>query len=710
VLQVTVSGGEVQVLDVPVPALRPGCVLVRTHRSLISAGTEGASVGSGRRESLLLKAVRNPALVRKVLDRALSHGVRETATLVQTRIASDLPLGYSCAGEIVEVAGDVGALRPGDRVACCGAGYANHAAWNVVPRNLVARVPGVVSFDEAAFGTLAAIALQGVRRCEPSLGDRVAVLGLGLIGQLTAQILRAAGARVIGADVRPDRVDRAVDLGLEDGFVAARREFVAGVLERTEGVGADAVVVTAAGTDPGLLNQAFGACRKKGRVVLVGDVPIRIRRDLIYAKEIDFLISTSYGPGRYDPEYEEKGRDYPLPYVRWTEGRNLEEALRLMGTSQVRVGPLIDESLPVSQAPRAYAALVSERRPIGVVLEYPQEDERVTVVSRSRPVTKRGAITSEQIGVGVIGFGGYFRGMLLPLLKRHPGFELRAVCSRSGLGVRRAVEDDGFAFGTTDVAELLADPSVRLVYVATRHDLHYQLARAAVEAGKAVFVEKPMTLRVEEGRELTELVANEGALLSVGFNRRFSPHVVRMQELLEPIAAPRTMLYRVNAGALPPSHWLLDPDEGGGRLLGEGVHFFDLMASLARGEPTRVHSAPVGGHPRDEAVVSVEYADGSVGTLAYAGSGNPRLGKERLEVFAGGTSFVVDDFKSLEVFGGSRRATRTRGAEKGQAEQLENVFRALRGEADLGVTANDGLRATWCAVVASSSGLTQTGS
>jgi predicted dehydrogenase len=703
-LQVAVSAGEIRVVEVPEPVVRRGAVLVHTSHSLISAGTESASIGSGgRRENLVLKAVRNPALVKKVVDRVASHGLRSTAELVRTRVSSEMATGYSCAGVVAAVGDDIDDLKVGDRVACAGAGYANHAAVNVVPRNLVARIPDAVSFEEAAFGTLGAIALQGVRRAAPALGDRIAVLGLGLLGQLTAQMLRAAGTVVIGVDVRPDRVERAQALGLNEGFTVTERDFVAGVLERTEGRGADAVIVTAAGGDAGLLNKSFEACRRKGRVVLVGDVPIRILREKIYKKEIDFLISTSYGPGRYDPAYEEQGHDYPFAYVRWTEGRNLEEVLRLIASGSLQVQPLIDATHPVENAADAYASLASESRPIGVLLDY-KLDARATDAAparayRSRRRADTGAETGT-FGVGVVGFGGYFRSMLLPLLKTHPGFRLSSACSRSGLTVRAAVENDGFAGGTTDYRELLDDPSVDIVYVATRHDLHYPVARAAVEAGKAVFVEKPMTMTAAEGRDLVDAVAQKGVLLTVGFNRRFSPHAARLKKLLTPIAAPRTVLYRVNAGALPPEHWLLDPREGGGRLLGEGVHFFDFLRFLVGAEPTRVRSAAVRGKTRDEAAVVLEYANGSVGSLVYTGGGATGMGKERAEVFAGGASFVLDDYRSLEVHGIDKDGLRTRTVEKGQREQLENVYRALRGEESLGVTAEDGLQATWCAEMA----------
>jgi predicted dehydrogenase/threonine dehydrogenase-like Zn-dependent dehydrogenase len=707
VLQVAISGGEVRVVEVPEPVVSPGTVRVRTSHSLISAGTESAGIGSGGRpENIVVRAIKNPALVRKVAERVASHGLRTTVELVRRRISTEAPTGYSCAGVVVGVGEGVSDLQPGDRVACAGAGYANHAAVNVVPRNLVARVPEGVSFDEAAFVTLGAIALQGVRRCEPGLGDRVAVLGLGLLGQITAQMLKAAGAVVIGVDVRRERVERAQALGLDAGFTIAERDFVAGTLERTGGRGADAVIVTAAGGDAGLLNKAFEACRRKGRVVLVGDVPIRIQRDKIYKKEIDFLISTSYGPGRYDPAYEEKGQDYPFGYVRWTEGRNLEEVLRQIAAGVLRVRPLIDATHGVEDACSAYASLAAENRPIGILLDYHLEAAQSAAGSLTYRSNRRTAGESRTggFGVGVVGYGGYFRSMLLPQLKAHPGFRLAAACSRSGLTVRAAVETDAFARGTTDYRELVADPDVEVVFVATRHDLHYAVARAAVEAGKAVFVEKPMTLTVTEGRELVEAVARKGTLLTVGFNRRFSPHAARLKELLGPIAAPRTLAYRVNAGALPSEHWLLDAREGGGRLLGEGVHFFDMLRFLAGSEPVCVRAAAPRGKRRDEAVVAIEFADGSVGSLIYTGSGASETGKERLEVFSGGASFVLDDYRSLVVHGLGKPGLETRTVEKGQKQQLDNFYRALRGEASLGVTAEDGLQATWCAVEAQRAG------
>ena len=463
------------------------------------------------------------------------------------------------------------------------------------------------------------------------------------------------------------------------------------------------MIVTAAGGDAGLLNKAFEACRRKGRVVLVGDVPIRIQRDKIYKKEIDFLISTSYGPGRYDPAYEEKGHDYPFGYVRWTEGRNLEEVLRQIAAGSLRVKPLVDATHPVENAGEAYASLASENRPIGILLDYHLDAAAAAPRAVSYRPIRRAASPAKAgaFGVGVVGYGGYFRSMLLPLLKAHPGFSLASACARSGLTVRAAVENDGFAKGTTDYRELVDDPSVAVVYVATRHDLHYAVARAAVEAGKAVFVEKPMTMTVADARELVEAVERRGTLLTVGFNRRFSPHAARLKELLDPIASPRTLVYRVNAGALPPEHWLLDPVEGGGRLLGEGVHFFDMLRFLAGADPVRVRSVSPAGRERDEAIVAIEFAERlDRHRSIYAGGGAPGSARSGSRSSPAGRASSSTTTAASRSTGSSKDGLKTRIVEKGQKEQLENFYRALRGEASLGVTAEDGLMATWCAEMA----------
>lgn len=693
-LQVVISGGEVRVVDVPAPALRPGALLVRTLYSLISSGTESAGLQSSR-QSLVERAVRNPALLRNAARQLVRGGLGALTRQVRSQAQHESALGYSCSGIVVEAAPGVTLFRAGDRVACGGAGHANHAAFNVVPQNLVVPLPEAVSFEEGAFVTLGAIALQGVRRCAPTLGERILVLGLGLIGQLTAQMLRAAGAVVIGVDLDRHRVETAQRLGMPHGFALEEIGLAEGTRARSDGRGADAVIVTAASRDATLLDAACAAVRRKGRVVLVGDVPIRFARESLYAKELDFFISTSYGPGRYDRNYEEKGHDYPFGYVRWTEGRNLEEVLRLVASGALDVRSLIESRHRVEDAATAYGSLASPARPIAVLLDFEHADPAAAPSRSYRP--RAVAPAKGRVGVGVVGYGSYFRSVLEPLLQSHEGFRLKSVCARNGLTVRQAVESQGWEAGSTAYQELVADPEVDVVFVTTRHDLHFPIARAALLAGKHAFVEKPLALSSDEARQLADLARDKGALLTVGFNRRFSPHATRLKKLLDGVPGARTMAYRVDAGPLPASSWVFDPAEGGGRIRGEAVHFFDFLCFLAGARPVRVRALTPSNDPLNETAACLDFPDGSLGTVVYTGRGAQAPTKERIEVFASGRSYVLDDFRSLVAHGAGASSESSRGQEKGQREQLQNFYRALRGEEPLGVTGEDGHAATWCA-------------
>ena len=696
--QVCLANAQIAVVDVPPPACGRGGVLVRTSHSLISTGTEISTTGGGGGESLIVKAIRNPHLVRKVIERMGTSGVRQTVDLVRSRVQSSLALGYSAAGEVVEVGSDVTEFRAGDRVACAGAGYANHAEYNFVPVNLAVKVPENVPLSDASFATLGAIALQGVRRLNPTLGEQVVVVGLGLIGQIAVQLLRLSGCQVFGVDLLPSRVSLAKELGMDDGMRPGETDPTAAIQAWTKARGADGVVVCATGGDFALLNRSFDYCRRKGRVVLVGDVPIRIARDKIYKKELDFLISCSYGPGRYDKVYEELGIDYPIGYVRWTEGRNLEEIVRLLGTGSLKVAPLIGHTFSVERAVDAYQSLQSEARPIAVLLDYGLTADAKSPAARAlqvRPASPK----SGRVRLGVIGAGGFFRAVHLPILVKHEGFEIRSIASRTGLQLRDLAIRHSVPTVTTDADDVLRDSDVDAVLIATRHDLHAPLAVRALNAGKHVFVEKPMGLTTEECQQIVNAVGRSGLLLAVGFNRRFSPHAVRAKELLQN-REPKTIIYRVNAGALPAEHWLRDPVEGGGRLTGEGVHFFDFMRWLSGSDPIGVHAASAMLHGEtdpDNVCSAVRFGDGSLGVLVYVSSGHSDLGKERVEVFSGGRSLVLDDFRSLDVHGASAGAHKSRVVEKGHKEILDNFYRAIRGEEALGVTAQDGLWATWCA-------------
>ena len=697
--QVCLTNAQISVMDVPPPTCAPGGILVRTSHSLISTGTEISTTGGGGGESLIVKAIRNPHLVRKVFERMGTAGVRQTVDLVRSRVQSSLALGYSSAGEVVEVGSDVTEFRVGDRVACAGAGYANHAEYNFVPLNLAAKVPDGVPLADAAFATLGAIALQGVRRLNPTLGEQIVVVGLGLIGQITAQLLRLSGCQVFGVDLLPSRVALARQLGMGEGLRTDDEDPFAAVETWTTGRGADGVVICATGGDFALLNRSFDFCRRKGRVVLVGDVPIRIARDKIYKKELDFLISCSYGPGRYDKVYEELGVDYPLAYVRWTEGRNLAEIVRLLGSGALQVAPLIGRTFPVAEAVEAYQSLRSGERPVAVLLDYGLTTPAQAPGARSVHV-RPSAPRPGRIRLGVIGAGGFFRAVHLPILAKHEGFELRAIASRTGLPLRDLALRHNVPSVTTDSAEILENPEIDAVLIATRHDLHAPLAMRALRAGKHVFVEKPMGLTTAECEQIVEAVRQSGLLLSVGFNRRFSPHATRAKALFQ-TREPKTIVYRVNAGALPSDHWLRDPVEGGGRLIGEGVHFFDFLRWLAEADPILLSA---GAALRNDASdpenvsASVTFADGSLGVLVYVSGGHSGLGKERVEMFSAGRSLVIDDFRALDVHGAPNTSSqKTRVIEKGHKEILDNFYRAIRGEEALGVTAQDGLWATWCA-------------
>lgn len=704
--QVCLSKGQITVLDVPPPACAAGGVLVRTSHSLISTGTEMAVTGGGGGESLVRKALTNPDLVRKVWEKVGSVGVRQTVDLIRARQGSALALGYSAAGEVIEVGAGVERFKIGDRVACAGAGYANHAEINFVPQNLLSRIPDEVPYTAAAFATLGAIALQGVRRLGGTLGEQIVVVGLGLVGQLTVQLLRRAGCRVFGVDLVQSRIDLARRFGLEDGVRPSERDTLAVVQEWSNGTGADGVVVCASGGDAGFLNRCFDLCRPKGRLVLVGDIPIRVSREKLYRKELDFFISCSYGPGRYDPGYEEKGLDYPLPYVRWTEGRNLGEILRLLAAGDLHVAPLVHAVRSVDDAATAYALLQAPERPIAVLLDYRLPERAAATVPRTVRVLPNRSVRPDQVRLGVIGAGSFFRSVHLPNLERHGGFVVTRVATRRGLTAREVALRHGIPHATTDVREILEDPDIAAVLIATRHDLHASLVMEAVRAGKHVFVEKPLGLTVADCEAAAGAVRDAGVLLTVGFNRRFAPLARAAKAIADRIREPKTVVYRVNAGPLPPDHWLRDPVEGGGRLLGEAVHFFDFIRWMVGADPIRVLATaldrgPAAGVDADNVAVTISFADGSVGVMLYVSQGHTELGKERVEIFGGGQSIVIDDFATLEVHGVSgQKGERRRTVEKGHYELLAHFHHAVTGAGPLEVTAEDGYWATWCAEAA----------
>jgi predicted dehydrogenase/threonine dehydrogenase-like Zn-dependent dehydrogenase len=672
--------GRIAVVDAPLPALRPGSLLVANRASLISTGTERTKIELGAK-NLAQKARARPDLLRKMVDRARSEGIASALAAAKDRLDALTPLGYASAGIVLRVGAGVEGIGTADRVACGGGGFATHAEVIAVPRNLVATVPEAVPLESAAYATVGAIALHAVRRAEVQLGERVGVIGLGLVGQLAVRILGAGGCTVIGIDLDPQSVGLAASAGAR-AFTRDREGLESSVREATGGLGLDSVLICAAASSRDPVRLAGELARDRGRVVIVGDVPIDADRALFYKKELELRLSRSYGPGRYDRDYEERGRDLPAAYVRWTEQRNMQAFLDLVASGAVDPSPLTTHRFPVEQAERAYALLTDDRgdeRPFGILLEYSYEEP----AARPNPQPVR-ARRAGAVRIGVIGAGSFARATLLPAL-RDAGAELATVASGGGLTATDVANRFGFERPADSADEIFADDSINAIVIATRHASHARLTASALRAGKAVLVEKPLAIDGEGLTEVEQALAPE-SLLMVGFNRRFAPLAVRLREELKGIASP-TLLARVNAGPLPADHWTHDPEEGGGRLIGEGCHFVDLLSYLAGASPVAVHALAVP-HPQrplecsDEIVATLRFADGAVGTLVYSGSGDPRLRKERVEAFGGGLAAVLDDFRRLEVYrGGKRRVAKLR-QDKGHKAEVAHFVAAVRGEAE----------------------------
>lgn len=693
ILALTFSDGKVALVHAPSPMLAPGCVRVRTLHSAVSPGTEGSKVRTGQ-QSLLGKARSRPDQVRQVLDMVRQTGLQATIQKVRAKLEGAQALGYSLCGRVTEVAGDVTALQPGDLVACAGSS-ANHADEVVVPVNLTARVPDGVPPDAAAMATLGAIALQGQRLAQPTLGENAVVIGLGVVGLLAAQLLKAAGCRVLGTDVSPaalalarqsGSVDAALDPGAED-LQAAVQEF-------TRGYGADLVLICAATSSHEPVVQAARICRKRGRVIVVGAVGMDLPREDFYAKEIAFAVSCSYGPGRYDPAYEENGLDYPLGFVRWTEQRNLEAVLDMMAAGKCDPLALVTHRYEFAEAPKAYA-MVAEggESHTGILIDYPA----ATVPERRVAVDCGGAaLGAGELGVGFVGCGSYAQSFLLPPLRKAPRVRLTAIHTRTGLSAADVGRRAGFQRAVDSPAAVLADAATSAVVIATRHDQHGPLVLAALEAGKHVFVEKPLCLNLDElraiARKLRELSgASSGApILQVGFNRRFSPAAVHARSHLGEAGGPLTMAYRVNAGPIAREHWIQDPQQGGGRIVGEVCHFIDLMQSVCGADPTEVHAVRVDGDgpalmPQDNVILTLRFADGSVGTILYCAHGGKAMPKEELQIMGRGRSAVIDNFGSVRLFARGRRVRRCGG--KGQNEEVAAFLAAIRsGEPAIPIT------------------------
>lgn len=656
-------------------------MLVRVAASAVSAGTERGLVEFARK-SLLQKARSRPDLVRQVLEKARREGLLSAIDSASRKLEQPQVLGYSCAGTVLAVAPDVSEFQAGDRVACAGAGYANHAEVVAVPRHLVARIPGSesqVSFEAAAFTTLGAIALHGFRLGEPQVGETVAVIGLGMIGLLAVQIARAAGCNVVGMDPDPVRCELAKRFGCAAATDSA--EFEPVVAAAGGALGADVVLITAATESSAPVELAAKVARSRARVVAVGAVGTTLPRQPYFEKELEFRISRSYGPGRYDPDYEEKGHDYPADYVRWTENRNLQAFLGLLAQGKVDVLPLISHRFDIGEAARAYD-LISGRTGtpfLGVVLRYSGD----AVLQATVPLRAALPAAQGRVGVGVLGAGSFATGVLLPALEATGRVSFQAVCTSRGVTARHAAQKFQAAYCTTDEQQVLADPAVQAVVIGTRHNLHARQVLAALRMGKHVFCEKPLCLNEQELGEICAAYRGSNAVLMVGFNRRFAPMVRQMREFFAGAPEPKVIQVRVNAGALPISSWIQDPAQGGGRILGEVCHFVDLVQHLAGSRVERVYARALpnqGKYADDNVAITLELADGSVGQIAYVANGDRSLGKERVEMFCGGASVVLDDYRRLELVRNGRRTTvhsRLR-QDKGHRQECEAFVEALR--------------------------------
>jgi predicted dehydrogenase/threonine dehydrogenase-like Zn-dependent dehydrogenase len=684
--QVLIRQGRAVVDEIPAPAVEPGTILVQVVRSCISIGTELSGVrASGL--PLWKRVLEQPQKVKQVDEMVATEGLAKARSAVEAKLYTGAPTGYSAAGIVLEAGDGVDDLRPGDRVGCAGAQCAYHAQVIRVPRNLTVPIPEQVGFEAASTVTLGAIALQAVRRATPTLGETFVVIGLGILGQLTAQLLRAHGCRVVGVDLDPSRVELALRLGMQAGLGAEVDAQARQVARLTDGFGADGVIVTAASPSDAILSTAFQMCRRKGRVVLVGDVGLHLNRADIYAKELDFLISTSYGPGRYDNNYEERGLDYPIAYVRWTENRNMLEYLRLVADGSIQLEPLISDVCPLDDAPAAYARLQAEGpKPMMVLLAYPESGapiSRKAIISREAVAACPG-----RIRLALIGAGGFARAAHLPNLAELRGMiELRAVVSRTGHNAVAAAKQFGAVYATTDAQEVFQDPEVDAVLVATRHDTHAEIVLAALAAGKHVLVEKPLALTREDLRRVEAAVAvpRDGGspLLLTNYNRRFSPYAERIQRLLADRTNPIIINYRMNAGHIPLDHWV-HSSEGGGRNRGEACHIYDLFTFLTGARAVAVQAASLRPSTRhyassDNFVATVSFEDGSVATLTYTALGAPAHPKERMDLFVDGKVLVLDDYRRLTCAGAPSRPFATKRQDKGQRAVLERFAAAIAG-------------------------------
>lgn len=669
--------GEMELAELPSPLVGRGQLLVQTRASVISAGTERMLVEFSQ-ANLIQKARQKPDKVKQVLDKMKTDGLMPTLEAVFRKLDEPLPLGYCNAGVVLEVGAGVHDIQPGDRVASNGP----HAEIACVPRNLCAKIPEGVSDEHAAFTVLGSIALQGVRLAQPTLGERFVVFGMGLLGLLTTQLLRASGCEVLAVDLSAERLALAKSFGARTINIGEGGDPVAAVEAWTASTGADGVLITASAKSDAIVHQAATACRKRGRIILVGVVGLNLRREDFYDKELTFQVSCSYGPGRYDEKYEQGGQDYPLGFVRWTEQRNFQAILGAIESGALQIDPIVTDRFAFDDAVAAYDKVQHDGSALGVVLTYPETVDRATRVKIAS--TSAATPGAGKVAVGVIGAGGFANGVLLPAIAK-TGAPLLSIASKGGASGKHAAHKFGIAETTTDYRSILSDPAINTVFILVGHHLHAKFVIEALEAGKHVFVEKPLALNEAELVQLEEVyeaAGGEGSLrLMAGFNRRFSPHTVKVRELLKGRSEPLCMRMTVNGGAIPADHWTQNPELGGGRIIGEGCHFIDLLASIAGSPITGVSAMMVGegvAVREDKMAILLRFADGSVGTVNYFSNGSKSYPKESLEVFSDGRVVQVDNFRVTRGYGFSGfRKFKTARQDKGHKSEVAAFIKGV---------------------------------
>ena len=686
-IQAIVKKGKVLAEQIPAPSVSRGCVLIKVVNSCISAGTEISGV-SNSGKSLIRRALEQPENVKKVISMIKSDGIASVYAKVKGKLDSGNPTGYSLSGVVIAVGEGVSNFEIGERVAAAGAGLANHAEYVDVPKNLVMKMPQDMDFERACTVTLGGIAMQGVRRIDLRLGETCVVVGAGILGLLAVQMLKISGVRVAVSDFDDRRLQIAKECGAELVINPSRDDLLDVVSSWSGGYGADGVLFTAATNSSEPLSQSFAMCKKKGRVVLVGVAGMQINREDMYKKELDFLISTSYGPGRYDKSYEEQGLDYPFSYVRWTENRNMSEYLRLVNENLIKLDKLIDAKYPIEQVTEAFESLqTSQNKPLMVLLDYGEANlaELDSYLNHDKKIIISSApVNRDVINVAFVGVGGFATGMHLPnISKLTDKYKIYAIMNRSGHKAKAVAQQYGASYATSNLDDILNDKNVDLVIISTRHDSHAELTLKALEAGKNVFVEKPLATNKDELEKIRKFYEGGGdkPLLFVGFNRRFSAYAQEIKKHTSARINPMIIRYRMNAGYIPMDHWV---HENGGRMVGEACHIIDLMTALTGSEIQSVFSQAITPSnekysAEDNKSIVLKYKDGSVANIEYFANGSKELSKEFMEIHFDGKSIVLDDYKSLKGYGVGLKEISTNVSQKGQLEELEALFEALKG-------------------------------